>query len=73
MVWQARVLQKSYTEIAENLNVDDKSTVSRTVALFDAAGDIACKKYPPNPGTATLTDIIILELVIDQPGIYKCT
>lgn len=72
MVWQARVLQKSYKEIADNLNVD-KSTVSRTVALFDATGNIACKKYPPNPSTATLTDIdklIILELVIDQPGIY---
>ena len=72
MVYQAKVLEKTYREIAESLNVD-KSTVSRTVALFDSTGDVARKDHPPNLGTRVLTNIdklFILELVIDRPGVY---
>ena len=61
-----------HREIAANLNVDH-STVCRTVALFDETGNVSPKEYPSNFGTARLTEIdklIILELVIEKPGIY---
>ena len=72
MVYQALVLSKSSREIAQNLNVD-QSTVSRTVKLFHQQGDVAKKNYPGNDGTRKLTGIdqlIVLELVLDRPGIY---
>ena len=72
MVYQARVQEKTYREIAANLNVDH-STVCRTVALFDETGNVNPREYPSNVGTARLTEmdkLIILELVIEKPGIY---
>lgn len=72
MVYQAMVLNKASREIAKNLNVD-QSTVSRTVKLFNEQGDVTKKSYPANEGTRKLTQIdqlVILELVIDRPGIY---
>lgn len=72
MVYQVKFLGKAYSEIASNLNVD-ASTVCRIVSLFDTTGDVCPKQYPPNTGTVKLTDIdkfLILELVVDKPGIY---
>ena len=72
IIYQAEALGKQYREIAANLNVDT-ATVSRIVSLFYATGNIKPKLYPPNLGTATLTEIdklIILELAIEKPGIY---
>lgn len=72
MIYQCEALGETYQKIATNLNVDI-STVCRTVAHFNATGDVKPKLYPPNPGTAKLTDIdklIILELAIEKPGIY---
>jgi len=77
------VQEKTYREIAANLNVD-QSTVCRTVALFDETGGVSPKEYPSNLGPAKLTEIeklLILELVLEKPGIYlheitadvKCT
>lgn len=72
MIYQSLILNRSSREIAQNLNVD-QSTVSRTVKLFDEQGDVTKKDYPGNVGTKKLTPIdqlVILELVIDRPGIY---
>ena len=72
MVFQAKMQGKTYREVAECLNVDP-STVCRTIALFDETGNVQKKKYPVNLGTSRLTEIdklIILELVLDKPGIY---
>ena len=72
MVYQLKLLGKTYSEIASNLNVD-ASTVYRIISLFDTTGDVRPKQYPSNTGTVRLTDIdkfIILVLVVDKPGIY---
>ncbi len=72
MIYQAKALGKSYREIAANLNVD-AATVCRTVAIFDSTNDVRPKDYPPNTGTAKLTELdklITLELAIEKPGIY---
>ena len=53
MVYQTKVLERSYCEVARNLNVD-VSTMSTTVALFDETGNVAPKSYPPNPGSGKL-------------------
>ena len=41
--------------VAQNLCVD-LSTVSRTVSLFNTSGNVEKKVYPPNTGTASLTE-----------------
>lgn len=72
MVYQVKVQNLRHREVARNLCVD-QSTVSRTVALFDDTGDVKKRKYPSNPGTVNLTDydkLVILETVIDQPGVF---
>lgn len=72
MIYQVCLLKKTSREVARNLNVD-QSTVSRTVKLFNEEGDITKKKYPLNQGTRKLTEIdqlILLESVLDSPGIY---
>ena len=72
MVYQRIGMSRTYKEIAKSLNVD-QSTVQRTVALFEETGDMHKRKYPPNAGTAKLSDIgtlIVLEVVISKPGIY---
>ncbi len=72
MIYQAKVLNKTYHQVGESLNVDP-STVCRVVALFDETGGVSKLKYPENPGTRKLTEIdklIILELIVEKPGIY---
>ena len=72
MVYQARVQEKTYREIAADLN-EDHSTIRRTVALFDETDNVSPREYPSNVGTARLTEmdkLIILELVIEKPCIY---
>ena len=44
MVWQKSILGYTYEQVASNLNVD-KSTVWRTVKLFDETGDVTKKSY----------------------------
>ena len=71
IICQIKCLNKKCQEVAENLNVD-ASTVYHTVKLFDSTGAVE-KSYPSNAGTRKLTDIdrlIILENVIENPGIY---
>ena len=72
MVYQTKVVDKSYREIGESSNVDP-STVCRTIALFDETGGVSKRKYPENPGTQKVSEIVklmILEFVLDKPGIY---
>ena len=50
----------------------DKSTVLRTVALFEETGDVHKRKCPPNAGMTKLTDLgklIVLKVVISRPCI----
>ena len=59
-------------EVRQNSCVDP-STVSRTLSLFNASGNVEERKYPPNTGTAVLTEIdkiIILETVVEKPETY---
>ena len=47
MLYQAKVLGKTYSEIASNLTVD-ASTVCRIVSLFyTTGGDVSPKQYSP--------------------------
>ena len=72
MVYHVKMKGKSCREAGENLAVDP-STVIRTVTLFNTSGNVDKRKYPPNPGTAVLTEIdkiIILEIVLDKPEIF---
>lgn len=60
--------------IALNLNID-KSTVYRTIALFDKTGCVKKAEYPKgqNHHLQKLTEIdqfLIMEVVLNQPGIY---
>ena len=71
IVFQVVGLGKSHENVAHHLNMDP-STVSRIVARFEQTGDISKNKYPPNTARTKLSDVgksIILELVIDRPGI----
>ena len=70
-MYQVKFLLKSRREVAQNLCVDP-STVSRTLSLFNASGSVEERKYPPNTGTAVLTEIdkIILETVVEKPETY---
>ena len=58
-----------------HLNVD-QSTVYRTIALFDATGDVKKAEYSRKGQShhlQKLTDIdhqLIMEAVLDRPGIY---
>ena len=67
-----RMVGKSLREVAQNLGVAP-STVSRTISLFYGTSAVEKQKYPPNRGTAALTEvdkILILESAIERPGIY---
>ena len=74
-MYQRYGLQLSQHTIAANLNVD-QSTVYRTIALFDATGDVNKAQYSrkgQNHHLQKLTDIdhhLIMEAVLDRPGIY---
>ena len=72
MVYEVEALNKSISEVAGNLCVHP-STIRRTVDLFNMTGTVNKRKYPPNLGTAVLTDIdklIILEVISEQPDVY---
>jgi len=74
MVYQVEVQGKSCREVGGNLGVHP-STVCRTIALFNTSGNVDKAKYPPNSGTAVLTEIgktIIIETVLDKPDILLC-
>ena len=73
--YQRYSLELSHQKIAINLHVD-QSTVYRTIALFDATGDVRKAEYSRKGQShhlQKLTDIdhhLIMEAVIDRPGIY---
>ena len=72
MVYQRKFLGRTYRQIAECINVDP-STVSRVLQLFDSTGTVKKLDYPENFGTKKLANIeklLILQLVIEKPGIY---
>lgn len=70
MVYQHEVLGLSYRKIARNLNVDH-STVNRVLARFHATGDVAPTRPPGRRSDLTTIDeLVILENVIERPGIY---
>ena len=74
MVWQKEALCKSLTEVSESLCVD-KSTVSRTLSLFFASGSLKKKPYPKDKAFRKLTtpcQLLIMNLVIERPGVYLC-
>jgi len=74
MVWQRQAL--GYT-VAKNLGVD-KSTLYRTLQLFESSGSVEKGKYPKENAFRKLTtpaQLLILNLVVEKPGIYtsmKC-
>ena len=45
MVWQRIALNKTFTEIAANLCVD-QATVKRVIDLFENTGDVCKRPYP---------------------------
>ena len=65
-------LLDSHTHVAESLGVN-RSTVSRTLQLFHASGSVAKKLYPKDKTFRKLTPakLLILNLVIKKPGIYR--
>ena len=72
MVWQRQALGYTYQKVAENLGVD-KSTVYRTLQLFESSGSVEKRKYPKENAFRKLTtpaQLLILNLVIQKPGIY---
>lgn len=72
MVWQREALGYTYGQIAQNLCVD-KSTVSRTLELFYTTGSVSKRPYPKDKAFRKVTmpaQLLILQLVLDKPGIY---
>ena len=72
MVWQREALGYTYAKIAENLCVD-KSTVSRTLTLFQTSGSVSKRHYPKERAFRKLTtpaQLLILHLCLSRPGIY---
>ncbi len=74
MVYQHYALELSYKKVAENLNVDP-STVQRTIQLFEATGAVSKTEHPkghshPFKKLTLIDEFLILELVIERPGIY---
>ena len=72
MVYQRKVLKYNYAEISKNLGVD-KSTVQRTVVLFDTTGAVDKKVYPKENSFRKLTlpaQLLILNLIIERPSAY---
>lgn len=72
VVWQADALQYTNKQIAQNLGVD-KSTVSRILQLFHTTGSL-CKKSKSSANAfrklTSPAQMLILNLVIEKPGIY---
>ena len=72
MVWQKEALGKSLAKVSKNLGMD-KSTISRTLSLFFASGSLKKKPCPKDKAFCKLTtpcQLLIMNLVIERPGIY---
>lgn len=72
MLWQRKALGLTYSTIASNLGVD-KSTILRTVHLFDRTGSLKKRTYPKERASRKLTTFaqqFVLNLVLQKPGIY---
>ena len=72
MLWQREALGLSYGQISQNLGVD-KSTVQRTVALFNRTGSLSKRPYPKQKvrrKISSLAELYILNLVVQKPGVY---
>lgn len=72
MVWHHEAMEKSVGDIPQSLCVD-KSTVYRTIKLFHQTGEVQPKAYPKEKSFRKLispAQLLILQLVIDRPGIY---
>ena len=72
MVWQCEALGYTHARVAENLGVD-RSTVTRTLQLFHTTGSVSKKLYPKEKAFRKLTtpaQLLILNLVVEKPGIY---
>jgi transposase len=72
IVWQHEGQRRTAAKIAENLCVD-KSTVSRILGKFYLTGQVSKKPYPKDKSHRKLTNpaqMLILQLVLDHPGIY---
>lgn len=72
MLWQRKALRLTYDAVANNLGVD-KSTVQRTIRLFDTTGSLCKKPYPKDKVPRKLTSFaqqFVLNLVLQKPGIY---
>ena len=71
MVYEREALGLTYHSIGVNLQVDP-STVYRTVQHFLNTGTVDKKKYNPDNLPRKLNDeiqLLILQLVLDRPGI----
>ena len=67
-------LHVGYRKIAENLNVDP-STVQGTIQLFETTGTVSKAEHPKGHGhpfkkLTQIDEFLILELVLERPGIY---
>ena len=72
MVYQRCVLGLSYTEVAQQLNVDP-TTVSRTVQLFEETGTVcSIQGYHENTWKklSTVDEFAIMEAVLENPSMY---
>ena len=75
IICQRYWLQLSHQTIAMHLNVD-QSTVHRTIALFNATGDVKKIEYSRKGESHHLQKLtyidhhLIMEAVIDRPSIY---
>ena len=72
MIWQRKALGLTYDTIANNLGVD-KSTILRTVHLFNNTGSLLKKPYPKERASRKLTSLaqqFVLNRILQKPGIY---
>ncbi len=72
MVWQTAALGYSYETVAQNLRVH-RTTVFCALQLFNFTGSVSKKVYPKDKAFRKLTtpaQLLILNLVIEKPGIY---
>ena len=74
MVYQHYGLDLSYRKIADNLSVDPL-TVQRTIEHFEETSTVSKTAYPkghshPFKKLTEINEFLILELVLERPGIY---
>ena len=66
MIWRREALGHTYEQIAQDLCVD------KTVALFNATGQVSKRPYPACKAFRKLTvpaELLVIHLVMDNPGI----